>query len=189
MKKEVTEVVISEDVNVPIYSSEGAAGFDFYSPVDIMLDVPKVVTRYKNPKFNRKEPVSDSNKYYLDTEGLHSEQTYEEVQTVVFDSHVVNTGVAFKLDELEELEVRGRSGLGIKHSIDLFNGTVDSDYRGNVHLKLTNNSNQPYFIKKGERIGQGIIKEIKQKEFVVVDKTDGFCNTVRGEGKFGHTGK
>lgn len=56
-----------------------------------------------------------------------------------------------------------RSSLAVKHNIVLeTSGVIDADYYGNedndgnIGIKLRNNSDKNYFIKKGERIAQGV---------------------------------
>lgn len=56
-----------------------------------------------------------------------------------------------------------RSSLAVKHNIVLeTSGVIDADYYGNkdndgnIGIKLRNNGDKNYFIKKGERIAQGV---------------------------------
>lgn len=97
----------------------------------------------------------------------------------------VRTGIAFEIPEGYELEIRGRSGLAFNEKVFAFNGTIDSDYRGEITLMLYNDTDSPYQVKKGDRIAQGIIKKVKQVLFVEVDELK---ETERGEGGFGSTG-
>lgn len=60
------------------------------------------------------------------------------------------------------------------------------DYRGDVGVILINLSDEAFVINPGERIGQLVLQEVKQIEFVEVETLD---ETKRGEGGFGHTGK
>lgn len=99
---------------------------------------------------------------------------------------VINTGIAFELPEGYELSVRGRSGLAFKSQIIAFNGTVDSDFRDSVRVLLFNLSAEPFYIKSGERIAQGIINKIERVHFVESDELN---STERGENGFGSTGK
>lgn len=103
---------------------------------------------------------------------------------------LVKTGLSIAVPAGFELQVRPRSGTSLKTMLRVANspGTVDSDYRGEVCVIMTN-SNVPYsgllHIKKGERIAQGVICPIIQAEFEVVEELD---STVRGTGGFGSTG-
>ena len=89
---------------------------------------------------------------------------------------------------LSRAYIYARSGLAIKHGITLANcvGVVDSDYRGEVCVGLTNISKTPYTITPDERIAQLVIAPVcicDVKEVEVLDDTE------RGEGGFGSTGK
>ncbi|MFP4055106.1 MAG: dUTP diphosphatase [Phycisphaerae bacterium] len=86
-----------------------------------------------------------------------------------------------------EAQVRPRSGLAIKHGITLPNapGTIDADYRGEVCVILGNMGTETFTVKRGMRIAQMVIAPVTRAEVAVVET---LCDTVRGEGGFGHTG-
>jgi dUTP pyrophosphatase len=87
-----------------------------------------------------------------------------------------------------EAQIRPRSGLALKHNIGIINspGTIDSDYRGEVRILLTNFGKEPFTVKFGERIAQMVISKVEQAKIEVVDE---LSETKRGSGGFGHTGK
>ena len=78
-----------------------------------------------------------------------------------------------------------RSGLALKHSIDVGAGVIDADYRGPVGVILFNHSDADFAVKPGGRIAQMIIEVIATPEVAEVEDLDA---TVRGEGGFGSTG-
>lgn len=82
-----------------------------------------------------------------------------------------------------------RSGLALKHSLTLVNGTgiIDNDYRGDVGFIIHNLSNEdPYQIWRGNKIGQlEIVKEVPCS-IILVDEVN---DTERGAGGFGSSGK
>ncbi len=84
--------------------------------------------------------------------------------------------------------VYARSGLAIKFGIAPSNcvGVIDSDYRGEVIVGLTNHSSEPYTIQNGERIAQMIIAPVVLPEIV---ECDTLGDTPRGSGGFGSTGR
>lgn len=59
---------------------------------------------------------------------------------------------------------------------------IDSGYRGEIHAIMTNNTNEDYFIEKGERIGQLVILPIILPDFVTELGEQRDC------GAFGSTG-
>ena len=70
--------------------------------------------------------------------------------------HAVATGFAIEIPHGNEVQVRPRSGLALKHGITCLNtpGTIDSDYRGEVKVILANLGDEPFEIRRGERIAQ-----------------------------------
>ena len=101
---------------------------------------------------------------------------------------LVPTGLKIALEPGFEAQVRPRSGLALKHGITCLNspGTVDSDYRGEVGVILINHGQEPFVIRRGERIAQMVIARHEQAAVVEVGSLD---ETARGAGGFGSTGR
>lgn len=98
----------------------------------------------------------------------------------------IPTGIKISLSEPGyELQVRGRSGLAAKKGIIAHFGTVDYGYRGEIHAILYNFSSEPFKIKQGDKIAQGVITKWEKALFVEVDELE---KTDRNENKFGSTG-
>lgn len=160
---------------LPVYASDAAVGCDFCSIEDVVVK-PDTVIGIKL--------VDDGNggKKRVECAVNDPEAVYV---TVKRNPVVVRTGVMLELPEGYELEIRSRSGLGFKYDVHCFNGTIDSDYRGEIMLKIYNLGVEEFEIKKGMRLAQGIIKKVVTPKFVVVDS---LSETKRGDGGFGHTG-
>lgn len=101
-------------------------------------------------------------------------------------SAIIPTNIHIQLPEGYEAQVRGRSGLAFKYDIVAHIGTIDSDYRGPIGVKLFNFSDNDFIIKPGERVAQLVIAKYEKVEWEEVATLD---ETERGEGGFGHTGK
>ena len=102
---------------------------------------------------------------------------------------MIPTGLAVALPDANWVAlIYARSGLGIKHGISPSNavGVIDSDYRGEVKVGLTNLSDTPYTIQNGDRIAQLMVMPVAQAKIVEMDELP---PTSRGEGGFGSTGK
>jgi dUTP pyrophosphatase len=101
---------------------------------------------------------------------------------------LVPTGLKIALEAGYEAQVRPRSGLALKHGITCLNspGTIDSDYRGEVGVILINHGQEPFVIRRGERIAQMVIARHEQAAMVEVETLD---ETARGAGGFGSTGR
>ena len=101
----------------------------------------------------------------------------------------VPTGIAIALPGPEYVAlVFARSGLGIKHGVCLSNGVgvIDSDYRGEIRVGLTNLSDIPYTVMPGDRVAQLAVVPVVQAALERVGELDG---TQRGAGGFGSTGR
>ena len=101
---------------------------------------------------------------------------------------LVPTGLAIELPGAHAVAlVYARSGLSIKHGLCMANGVgvIDSDYRGEIRVGLTNLSDTPYTVQPGDRIAQLVIQEVPTVNLVEVDELD---ETDRGNGGFGSSG-
>ena len=101
---------------------------------------------------------------------------------------LVPTGLMIAVPPGHEAQVRPRSGLALKHGVTVLNspGTVDADYRGEVSVLLINHGEEPFTIRRGERIAQLVIAAVTQANLVVVAS---LSSTDRGSGGFGSTGR
>ncbi|CCE07156.1 Deoxyuridine 5'-triphosphate nucleotidohydrolase (dUTPase) (dUTP pyrophosphatase) [Bradyrhizobium sp. STM 3843] len=101
---------------------------------------------------------------------------------------MVPTGLRIALPEGYEAQVRPRSGLAARHGVTVLNspGTVDADYRGEICVLLINHGEEPFTIRRGERIAQMVIAQVARAELVV---TASLSTTARGQGGFGSTGR
>ena len=102
--------------------------------------------------------------------------------------HAVATGFAIAIPEGYEVQVRPRSGLALKHGITCLNtpGTIDHDYRGEVKVILANLGNEPFAVRRGERIAQLVPAPVLKATFKEVES---LSETTRGAGGFGSTGQ
>jgi dUTP pyrophosphatase len=100
---------------------------------------------------------------------------------------LIPCGFAMAIPHGHEAQVRPRSGLATKHGIGMPNspGTIDSDYRGEVHVPLINFGKAPFTVDRGTRIAQMLVLPVPPVELAIVDELD---ETERGGGGFGHTG-
>ena len=101
----------------------------------------------------------------------------------------IPTGIAIALPGPEYVAlVFARSGLGIRHGISLSNGVgvIDSDYRGEIQVGLTNLSDKLYTIHPGDRIAQLVVTPVVLPQLELMAELD---ETDRGTGGFGSTGQ
>jgi len=160
---------LSEDAVIPTYAKPGDAGFDLYATEDVSI-LPE-----------------------------HTE--------------AVPIGISMEIPEGYEVQIRPRSGLSVKTALRVANspGTIDSGYRGEIKVLLHNTTpdlgasdkhpysidgspverqqsefvDGTYMIRKGDRIAQGVLSEVPQARFEVVEE---LTESERGTGGFGSTG-
>lgn len=134
-----------QDILLPKYMTEHAAGMDLFAAVD------------------------------------------EEVILNPGERKLIPTGIALEIPDGFEGQIRPRSGLALRHGITLVNtpGTIDADYRGEVGILLINLGDEPFNVKRGERIAQMVIAPIFKAVLEVVKDLN---STPRSGGGFGHTG-
>ena len=99
------------------------------------------------------------------------------------------TGIAVELPPGYHLELFPRSSISKTHLV-LCNsiGLVDNGYRGEIlfRFRLVHNGQTPVCYKKGEKIGQLVIRKTLS---AVVEEVTELSETQRGTGGFGSSGK
>ncbi len=101
---------------------------------------------------------------------------------------LIPTGLSISPESSEYVAViAARSGLGIKKGVSLSNGigVIDSDYRGEICVGLINHGDEPFEVRRGDRIAQMMFMPVVNAAFTLVDSLD---ETERGAGGFGSTG-
>lgn len=136
----------AEDLPLPFYASDGAAGADLAAAVEGELVI---------------EPGARA---------------------------LVPTGLSIELPPGYEAQVRPRSGLALRYGVLLPNapGTIDSDYRGELSVILLNAGNEPFTVKRGDRIAQIVVAPATRVRWEAVARLG---ETRRGAGGFGHSGR
>ncbi len=139
----------------------------------------KVINKSDNPLPTYATPASAGVDMHANNE--------EDVVLKPLERALIPTGLYIELPIGYEAQVRPRSGLAIKHGITLLNtpGTIDADYRGEVKGSMANLINEPFSIKRGERIAQMVINKHEQ---MIWEEVEELSDTERGSGGFGHTG-
>jgi dUTP pyrophosphatase len=99
----------------------------------------------------------------------------------------LRTGLAFEVPKGRAMMVYSRSSHGFKHGVRLANcvGVIDSDYRGEVLVRLTNDDSEYVNIYPGDRVAQAMLIQAQQCK---LEEVDTLSDTARGTGGFGSTG-
>lgn len=101
---------------------------------------------------------------------------------------LVKTGVKIAMPDGFVGLVHPRSGLAAKNGITVLNspGTVDAGYRGEIMVTLLNTSDEPFEVRRGDRIAQLLFQKVDRAEFISVSELP---ESARGDGGFGSSGK
>ena len=163
------------DFNLPVRKTKNSAGYDFEVAEDICIPTwtSQLMTLAKATP-QPKEP------YSLEEMAALTKQTKAKPT-------LVSTGVKCHLEEGYYLELSVRSSTPLKYWIILANsvGIIDADYcdnpdnEGEIFFQVINISPFDIYLKKGDVIGQGIIKRY---EVTDDDKAEGLR-----QGGFGST--
>lgn len=103
---------------------------------------------------------------------------------------LIPTGLFVAIPEGYEIQVRPRSGLSFKTALRVANapGTIDSCYRGEIKVIMTNTGRVEEIINDGDRIAQLVLCPVIKCEWNEVSTEDQLGETDRGTGGFGSTG-
>ena len=165
------------DFDMPSRKTKNSAGYDMVVAEDII--VPSLTSHTYSMVAYRFPPIPGSG-FTLD------EMSYI-TKTLKAKPTLVPTGVKCYLEEGYYLELSVRSSSPLKYWLILANGVgiIDADYadnpdnEGHIYFQLINLSPFDIQLKKGDIIGQGIIKkyEVTDDDNAIGDRTGGFGST------------
>jgi dUTP pyrophosphatase len=101
------------------------------------------------------------------------------------EARAISTGIQVAIPNGYVGLIWDKSGISLKN-IHRLAGVIDSGYRGEIKVVMTNLSTEAFSIKKGMKIAQMLIQPIVKVKVVESEVLDG---TTRGENGFGSTGK
>lgn len=159
------------DLNLPKRATKEAAGYDFEVAEDTIIPSYWKMF-YLRPNISKDLTLDEIAKFTKTTEKKPT---------------LVPTGIKCQLDAGKYLELSVRSSCPLKHWLILANGVgiIDGDYynnssnEGEIFFQLINLSPYNIVLKKGDRIGQGIIKSYYRTEDDCADgeRLGGFGST------------
>lgn len=142
------------DFNLPVRKTKKSAGYDFEVAEDIVIPSYQTLMAQFGPDIT------------IPTSGLTLEEMAALTKTTKAKPTLVSTGVKCYLKEGYYLELSVRSSTPLKYWLILANsvGIIDGDYvdnpdnEGEIFFQIINLSPFPIALKKGDIIGQGILK-------------------------------
>jgi dUTP pyrophosphatase len=101
------------------------------------------------------------------------------------EARAISTGIQVAIPDGYVGLIWDKSGISLKN-IHRLAGVVDSGYRGEIKVVMTNLSAEAFSIEKGMKIAQMLIQPISKVKVVDSEELE---DTSRGENGFGSTGK
>lgn len=101
-----------------------------------------------------------------------------------YNSKTFDTGVHLEIPEGYVGDIKSKSGMMVYNNI-ITDGTVDCGYTGSIRVKLFNLGSTAYWVERGQKIAQIVIKKIITPDLEIVEELE---DTERGTGGFGSTG-
>lgn len=174
MKFEKVSRLAAADFNLPVRKTKNSAGYDFEVAEDIVV-----------PSFYQHFSTMLTNADPAHTNSL--DETAKLTKEFKTKPTLVSTGIKCKLDEGYYLELSVRSSTPLKYWLVLANsvGIIDADYynnpdnEGEIFFQVINFSPFPIQLKRGDIIGQGIIKKYHMTDDDMAEglRTGGFGST------------
>lgn len=178
---------------LPIRKTMNSAGYDFTVAEDIVLPpYNSLIGEFDYQAFIHPE-IASINEYSFreDTEVIKKIYTIDDMAKLTKLSGakptLVSTGVKCYLPKDTYLELSVRSSCPLKYWIIMANGVgiIDADYvdnpdnEGEIFFQLINLSSVPIMLRKGDVIGQGIIKPYLKtdNDTATGDRVGGFGST------------
>ncbi len=155
------------DVKSPNRGTSGSAGVDFFVPNYSEQFVSEF--KVKNPNVS-----------------IDSNITLKPHQRVNIPS-----GIKANIPRGFALIAFNKSGVSLRYGLDVGACVIDEDYQGQIHLSLTNTSDDDVIIDFGQKIIQFILLPVFYDTFDEVSSEEECFNEVstRGAGGFGSTGE
>jgi len=149
---------IGKDSKIPERTTEGSSGYDVYAY--------RVLDKWT------KEVISD----------LSEPVEIKPGETILF-----GIGVCMEILETHHAIIVSRSGLSTKFRVEACHpgAPIDSDYRGEPAVLLSNTGNKSFIVSKHMRIAQMVFM---QREIPLMVETEELSETERGDKGHGSTG-
>lgn len=178
IKFEIVSKYADVNLHLPERKTKGSAGYDFQVAEDIII-----------PSYDDARREMIHNFYKMDINKLVL--TLDEAAHLTKNAQVrpilVPTGVKCQIPEDMYLELSVRSSCPLKYWLILANGVgiIDSDYynnpdnEGHIFFQIINLAPFPIHLKKGDIIGQGILKKYytTDDDAAQGERTGGFGST------------
>lgn len=175
MKFEIVSKYMDKNLTLPVRKTVESAGYDIACAEDTLIPPISEHMEIISSNIESKEQVLMLSDLERLTKTLEAKPT------------LVPTGIKCQIDPGFYLELSVRSSCPLKYWLILANGVgiIDGDYynndsnEGELFFQMINLSPNPILVKKGDVIGQGILKPyiITQDDNAAGRRTGGFGST------------
>lgn len=157
---------------------EGDAGFDIYTPFEIVLPAGKVEINlpFKQEFFNNLMNAAET-----------SEMIVHTIATAGFGATKIKTGIHVQIPNGFVGLIQDRSSIGSK-TVKVLGGVIDNSYLGDVSVLLVNLTDKEIRFSANDRIAQLLIIPIITPKIKPVASIEELGKTERGQQGFGSTG-
>ena len=95
---------------------------------------------------------------------------------------VIRTGISMVMPSNVYGRICPRSGIAVKHHINVHAGVIDSGFRGEIKVVLFNHGEHEFYVKPGDKVAQIIFSYMVDLQLEVVSSTE---PSDRGDKGFG----
>lgn len=133
-------------------------------------------------------------KYAYPTDSGFDLYTYKNTYIKPNEKTIIKTGLAFGLPKEWGVQIKNKSGITVKGvptingeraDITVYEGTIDSNYIGEIGIMVKNETDKEIIIPKHTKVAQGVLRKVHNSIFELVDELE---ETDRGTGGYGSTG-
>jgi dUTP pyrophosphatase len=143
----------------------------------------RVTRSHQEAKIPTKSNLSDAG---WDLYSIEDTEIYEGKRKII------RTGISLQIPDGFVGLIWPRSGMSVKHGVDVLAGVIDSGYRGEIMVCLYNTNTESEIghnsvkIKRGDRIAQILFQEVPE---VMMVEVEDLSSSDRGDKGFGSSGK
>ncbi len=174
--------VKTRNVKSPSRGTKRSAGLDFFIPEWSEEYYDSLISKNGPEFFN-----ANSRKIDPATSIIIPKHTHVLIPSgIIID---LSSSKCFRYNDYNALSfiAHNKSSVGIRQ-LDVAATVIDEDYRGEIHLSITNVSDKPIKIEYGQKIVQFLLVPIIIEDFLQVSSIEEFDKTERSAGGFGSTG-
>jgi len=102
------------------------------------------------------------------------------------DSRLISTELHIAIPDHHVGLLWSRSGLSVKHKLEVGAGCIDFGYTGEVKVHVYNHDTEPYKVNKGDKIAQLLTIPINLNSYNQVDSLEETDRGMNGFGSSGH---